>query len=454
MSPFRKARRTASAPVQPRPARATQTAARPVASWSGSQPQTVRRDASTAVPYELQVAAGYAWRLIVIAVALWGVLQILSATTTVVIPLAVALLLTGLLMPLAVLLNHRLGVPRHAAAGLTVLAFLLVVVGLLSLAGTRLVSGVTDLVSQANLGVDRLTEWLQNGPLHLGGDKVAEYIQTGREWVSQNSQTLSRGALRAGGTATEFFAGALIALISTFFFLSEGDRIWAWLVRLMPGPAQEKLHEGFRRGFVSLGAYARTQCIVAAVDSVFITLGAWALGLPLLIPLALIIFFGSFIPIVGAFASGGLAVLVALFVKGPVAALIMLGVILLVQQIEGHLLQPILMSKAVSLHPLAVILGVGLGSFLLGIVGALFAVPFLAVLNATVNYWTGHDTFPGLAQGMSAVGTSPKKLAGEDHGESVDDVEKDQQRRTRLIGSASPDVLRAEDARRDAARES
>ena len=296
------------------------------------------------------MAAGYAWRLIVVAIALWGLGQILAATTAVVIPLAVALLLTALLMPIAVLLNHRLNIPRHAASAITVLAFLAIVIGLLSLAGTRLVAGVTDLVDQAGLGIDRVTDWLQNGPLHIGGDKIAEYIQTGREWVAENSQTLSRGALRASGTATEFAAGTLIAMISTFFFLAEGDRIWAWLVRLMPEQAQSAIHEGFRRGFVSLGAYARTQCLVAAVDAVFITLGARALNLPLLIPMALIIFFASFIPIIGAFVSGALAVLVALVTQGPVAALIMLAVILAVQQIEGHVLQPVLMSKAVALH--------------------------------------------------------------------------------------------------------
>ena len=335
------------------------------------------------------------------------------------------------------------------------LAFLALVVGLISLAGTKLVSGVTEIVDQANLGVDRITDWLENGPLHIGGDQVAQYIQSGRQWLSANSSTLSSGALRAGGTATEFFAGALIALISTFFFLAEGDRIWCWIVRLLPGQAQERMHEGFRRGFVSLGAYARTQCIVAAVDSVFITIGAWALGLPLLVPLGLIIFFGSFIPIVGAFVAGALAVLVALVVKGPIAALVMLGVILLVQQVEGHILQPVLMSKAVALHPLSVILGVGLGSFLLGIVGALFAVPFLAVVNTVVSYWAGHDKFPGLAQGLSAVGNSPKKLAGEGsaRGESVDEVEADEKERTKLIGSATPYTARRESAREDRARE-
>ena len=164
----RPARRTSPARIGDRtlPAPAAARRALPDRAASRQADPPVRRDAAAAVPFELQVTAGYAWRFIVIAVAAWGLLQILGATTTVVIPLAVALLLTGLLMPVAVLFNHRLGWPRHAAAAVTVIAFLALVVGLLSLAGTKLVSGVADLVQQANLGVDRLTQWLQDGPLH------------------------------------------------------------------------------------------------------------------------------------------------------------------------------------------------------------------------------------------------------------------------------------------------
>ena len=426
---------------------------RPAPGWSEPDVEGVaRREVSASVPYELQVTAGYAWRLIVIGVALWGLLRLLAATTTVVIPLAVAVLLTALLMPVMVLLNHRWGLPRHGAAAITVLGFLALVIGLLSLAGSQLVGQVGELVGKADVGIDRIMDWLRDGPLHLGGDQVSRYIDSGRTWVTEHQGSLSSGALRASGTATEFFAGTLIALISTFFFLAEGDRIWSWMVRLLPGRLQEKVHEGFRRGFVSLGSYAKTQCVVAAVDSVFITAGAFLLGLPLLIPMGLIIFFGSFIPIIGAVISASIAVLVALVVKGPVAALTMLGIILLVQQIEGHVLQPVLMSKAVALHPLAVILGVGLGSFLLGIVGALFAVPFLAVVNTTVLYWAGHDKFPGLAHGMSAVSTSAKRLAGEKNGDDeVDDVEKEDERRTRRIGDASPAMARAHQDRLDEA---
>ncbi|MBW3083975.1 hypothetical protein KEM60_00158 [Austwickia sp. TVS 96-490-7B] len=449
----RPARRTpAAVPTRKTIPAATDPSASP--GWSDtSGADLVPRDAEAAIPHELKVAAAYSWRFIVVGIALWGLMQILSATTTVVIPIAVALLLTGLLMPFAVFLNHRLAFPRHAAAAVTVLIFMAVVIGLLSLAGSQLISGVPKLVDQAGLGMDQVTRWLQDGPLHIGDAQMTEYLDAGRTWLKEHGQNLSTGALRASGTATEFLAGILITLISTFFFLAEGDRIWSWMVRLLPGMYQERVHEGFRRGWVTLGSYAKTQCIVAAVDAVFIAIGAGILGLPLLIPMGLIIFFGSFIPIVGAVISASLAVLVALFVKGPVAALIMLGIILLVQQVEGHILQPVLMSKAVALHPLAVILGVGLGSFLLGMVGALFSVPFMAVVNTVMSYWAGHDNFPGLAQGGSAVGMSAKDLAGESSGDDdVPEEEDRQEDQTRKIGSVTPMMLAEQSERMAAAR--
>lgn len=412
----------------------------PPAQWSDtSNPAVMRRDPTSSIPYELHVAAGYAWRLLIIGVALWAMCKVLAATTAVVVPLAVAILLASLLMPLMVLLNHRCRVQRHASAALTVVVFLCVVIGLLSLAGSQLVTEVGKLIDQANLGVNQITTWLEQSPLHLGDEQISQYIDSARHWITENGKSLSNGAMRASGTATEFLAGTLIALISTFFFLAEGDRIWAWFVSLLPGVMRSPVHEGFRRGFVTLGSYAKTQCIVAAVDAVFITLGAGVLGLPLLAPMGLIIFFGSFIPIIGAFLSGALAVLVALVVKGPFTALLMLGVILVVQQVEGHVLQPVLMSKAVALHPLAVILGVGLGSFLLGIVGALFAVPFLAVMNTVVLYWAGHDMFPGLTRGKSVVGSSTKELSGEEEDPvATAQAEAAEKKRTRRIGDVSP----------------
>jgi predicted PurR-regulated permease PerM len=167
---------------------------------------------------------------------------------------------------------------------------------------------------------------------------------------------------------------------------------------MLPRPAQEPTHEAFRRGWVSLGHYARTQVLVAGVDAVGIGLGALVLRLPFVLPLTLLVFLSSFVPIVGAVFSGAVAVLIALVTKGPTVALVMLGIVVLVQQVETHVLQPFLMGRAVALHPLAVIAAVAIGSFLLGIVGALFAVPVLAVANTVIRYYVGHGADPDLAR--------------------------------------------------------
>ena len=409
-----------------------------------------RPDAQEAVPYGLRIAAGVAWRVIVLAILAWGLGHVLAATRTVGIPVAVGLLLTALTMPVMVLLNHRLGLGRHLASAITTLGGLTLVIGLLALAGNQLVSGFADLRGQISEGIAQIQDWLANGPFELGSEQINQAITSAQQWVSANSSTLTSGAVSAGTTASEFLVGTIIALIVMFFFLAEGDSMWSWFVRLLPKDIQEPVHQGFRRGWVSLGSYVKTQMLVAFIDAFFISLGALIIGLPLVIPLALIIFFASAVPIVGAVVSGALAVVLALVVKGPVYALIMLGIVLAVQQIESHLLQPLLMGKAVSLHPLAVLLGVAVFSFLFGIVGALFAVPVMAVTNTVILYWTGHDKFPMLREGHSALDHSPKDLVADDDATDEDDGEGGEDHAK--VGSVSPQSQRAQEHNDDAER--
>lgn len=400
------------------------------------------RRADDAVPFALRVSAGIAWRVIVLAAALWGLFQVFAATSTVVIPVGVALLLTALLMPLVVLLNHKLHFPRHLAALVSLLGGLTLVVGLITLAGGQIVSGVSQLGQSVEQGLNQIQYWLANGPLQIGGEQLNDLVGQGRQWVSDNSGSLTSGALSAGTTAGTTAAGTIIALFVTFFFLAEGDQIWSWLVSLLPRDVRTPVHEGFRRGWVSLGSYVKTQALVAAVDAVLISAGALVLGLPLVLPLGLIIFFASAIPIVGAVVSGALAVILALVVKGVIPALIMLGIVLAVQQIESNVLSPVLMSKAVALHPLATLLGVAVGSYLMGIVGALFAVPVMAVLNTVLLYLNGHDKFPMLAQNASALTNSPSKLSGE---KAQSDEQKDEAKKidaqAKEVGDMDPQYI-------------
>ncbi|GMA42216.1 AI-2E family transporter [Mobilicoccus caccae] len=371
------------------------------------------RRADDAVPFGLRVAAGVSWRVLLVAAALYLLGQIIGRTSTVVIPVAVALLLTSLLMPAAVFLNHKLRFPRALAAITTLLGALAILIGLLYFAGNQVVVGVSQLSGQVEQGVNQIQNWLRDGP--LAGPQISQAIDQGRNWVQSNAGPLTSGAVSGAVTAGNLVVATIMALFAIFFFLSDGDRMWAWFVRLAPKEIRSPIHEAGRRGWVTLSSYVKTQVIVAAVDAVLIGLGAFLLGLPLVVPLALIVFFSAAIPVVGAVVSGALAVILALVVQGPLIALAMMGVVLAVQQIEGNLLQPILMSKAVSLHPLATILGVAVGSYLFGIVGALFAVPVLAVTNTVVLYLNGHDKFPMLDQNASVLTNSAKELTGDKH---------------------------------------
>ncbi len=347
------------------------------------------------VPAAVRAWAGWSWRALVIVAALAAGLWLLAALKVIVVPVAVALLLTVLLSPLVTVLQ-RLRLPRGAAAGVALVLLLGLVGGLLTLAGSSIVNGIAELWDQAQDGVEKLLDWLATGPLQLQTADLDSYLHQIQDAAASSAEQIASGALSVGVTLGHVVAGTLIALFCTLFFLIDGRAIWAWLVGLLPRGSRERVHQAGRRGWVTLGAYTRTQILVAGVDAVGIGLGAAILQLPLAVPLAVLVFFGSFIPFVGAIVTGAIAVLVALVTQGWVSALIMLGVVLAVQQLEGHVLQPFLMGHAVSLHPVAVLLVVTSGSLVAGIVGALFAVPIAAVLNTVILYLHGHDKFPQL----------------------------------------------------------
>lgn len=351
--------------------------------------------------------------VVTIAAALWIVGQVLAMAQSVLIPVALAVLLTGLLMPVQVVLNHRLRLPRHAAAALTVGGALAAILAMLYIAGAELYHGITAVRSSTVIGLDELERLVVESPLPIGREQLAELFDRGRAWLIENQGAISRGAVQAGSTATGLLASGLLALVSTFFFLAQGDRIWSWLVSLWPRRHRRRVHEAFRRGWVTLSTYAKVQIVIAGVDALGIGAGAMVIGLPFLVPLTALVFLLCFIPILGAFLSGALVVLVALVFKGPVLAIVMLLIVLAVQQLEGNVLSPYLMGKAVSLHPLVVILGVAGGTYLFGLIGALFTVPMLAVANTVALYLGGTDMFPQLAHGGSALTDPARRLAGD-----------------------------------------
>lgn len=343
------------------------------------------RAARGSVPPGMQIAGDWAWRLLVIAGALAALLYVVAQFSLVVIPLLVAVILSALLVPFKNFLRRHKW-PTWLAIVVPLLTVFVVIAGLALLVITQISSGYDDLRSQSTASYSALIEWLKNGPLHLSDDQITSYI--GQVWsaIQADSSALVSGALSLGSTVGHVLTGVLLVLFSTIFILIDGAGIWNWLVRVFPKRARAAIDGAGKSGWTTLRSFIRVQILVAFVDAVGIGLGALILQVPLAIPIAVLVFLGSFIPVVGAVLTGALAVFVALVYNGWVVALVMLGVVLLVQQIEGHVLQPLVMGTAVKVHPLAVVLAVAGGSIIAGIPGAFFAVPFIAVLNVMIKY--------------------------------------------------------------------
>ncbi|MFB9375660.1 AI-2E family transporter [Kineococcus gynurae] len=342
---------------------------------------------STAPSYvspAVRTAASWSWRFLVIVGAVVLLAFGLSFLSEILIPVLVALLLTALLSPVVALLR-RARLPRALAVAVTMLLAAGILSGLVTIVGSQAADGFSDLSRSATQGVAEVESWLASGPLHLDSTALSDLLSRAEATLKENQSSLVSGALGFATTATHIIAGFFITLFATFFFLFEGRRIWSWLVHLLPSPARRPLDSAAGQSWVTLTHYMRATIIVALTDGTGVAIGAAVLGVPLAIPLGLLVFLGAFIPIVGALLSGTVAVLVALVAQGPGTALIMLGVVIGVQQLESHVLQPFLMGRAVAVHPLAVILGVAGGATVFGIVGALFAVPLIAVLNTGIT---------------------------------------------------------------------
>ncbi|MFH5824547.1 AI-2E family transporter [Georgenia sp. AZ-5] len=366
-----------------------------------------RTDPAEAVPWSVRAVAAWSWRVLVIVAAGATLVYAVVTFKTVVVSFLAALLIATLLEPFSAWLRRRLHFPQALASLTAILAAVMFIGGLLTLAGRSIYHGFGQLADRAVQGFGELTAWLAEGPLAIPQDQIDQWMGQLTDQVQANSDVLVSGVANVTGSVTTVITGALIALFCLFFFLKEGRQIWQWFVRLAPRTARESINESGIRAWVTLGGYTRTQILVAFVDAVGIALGAAILGVPLALPIGVLVFLGAFIPIVGALLSGTVAVLVALVDQGLVTALIMLAIVLAVQQIEGNLLQPWLQSNALAVHPIAILLAVTAGTGIAGILGALFAVPVAAVINTVVLYLHGHDKYPQLATDLNRPGGPP-----------------------------------------------
>jgi putative heme transporter len=347
-------------------------------------------DADQAVTPFVRKAAAWSWRLLVIFAAVFAVLWVLKRLEVIFVPVALATIVAALLLPAVDFLDRR-GAPRGIAVALMLLSGFAVVGGILTFVVSQFVEGVPALAEQVGQSIEGLGNWLANGPLHVGDDQIKQAREGALEALRNNQEKVTSGALSTAGTVTEIVTGAFLVLFTLIFLLHGGRNIFGFVTRIFPANVQERVRDAGRAGFRSLIGYVRATFLVALVDAVGIGAGLAIMGIPLALPLASLVFLGAFIPLVGAVIAGFLAVVVALIAKGWIFALFTLGLVIAVQQLEGHVLQPLVMGRAVSIHPLAVVLAIAAGGVTAGIVGALLAVPAVAFLNSAVRVLLASD---------------------------------------------------------------
>jgi predicted PurR-regulated permease PerM len=335
------------------------------------------------VPKGLRVSAAFAWRFLVVIAALYVIIWLIGRLSVVIVPLSIALLLSALLAP-AVGHLVRLRVPRGLATALVLVGGLAVLGGLLAFVIVQFTDGLPQLTQQLHNSLTQIQNWLINS-VHLRQEQIQQAIDNAIGFLQNNQGVITSNALTTASTVGEFLTGFLLTLFITIFFLAGGDGIWNFLMHGVPRTVRRRVDVAGRRGFASLVSYVRATAAVAVVDAVGIGIGLWIVRVPLVIPLATLVFLAAFVPIIGAVVAGAVAVLVALVTNGFVTALIVLGIVIAVMQLESHILQPLMLGRAVKLHPLAVVLSIAIGLVVGSIAGALLAVPLLAVLNAGIR---------------------------------------------------------------------
>ncbi|MFB8177953.1 AI-2E family transporter [Streptomyces sp. NPDC055966] len=357
----------------------------PPPAGTSAPPAGPRPDPALAVPWGVRVAAEAGWRLLVLAGTVWVLIQVISAVQLVVFAVVIALLVTALLQPTVARLTRR-GVPRGIATALTAISGF-VVIGLMAWFVTwQVMENIDTLSNQIQSGIDDLRNWLLKSPFHVTDKQINQIAKNLREAIGANTDQITSAGLEGVQVIVDFLTGLLLVFFSTLFLLYDGKRIWQWFLKLVPAAARPGVAGAGPRAWRTLTAYVRGTVLVALIDATFIGIGIYFLNVPMAVPLAVFIFLFSFIPLVGAVASGALAVIVALVTQGVFTAVMTLVVVLAVQQIEGHVLQPFILGRAVRVHPLAVVLTVAAGGMVAGIGGAVVAVPLVAVTNTVVGY--------------------------------------------------------------------
>jgi predicted PurR-regulated permease PerM len=342
------------------------------------------RDAARAIPWPVRVAAALSWRLLLIIAAVGVVAWILGQLAPVTVPVGIALLASGLFAPLVERLV-RWRVPRGLATMIAIIVGFAVVGGVFTLIISTVLANLPQLQGQLAASLDTINNWLQHGPLRLSQAQLQRLLNDATNTIKGNTSELPTRALSTAAAVGSILTETLLTLFTLIFFLYGGAQVWRFALRIIPGGIRDQVDVAGRRGFASLVAYVRATVAVAVVDASCIGVGIWVVGVPLAAPLAALIFIGAFVPIIGAVIAGVVAVLVALVAKGFLAAVVVVAILVGVMQLEGHVLQPFLLGRAVRLHPLGVVIAIALGVEIAGIIGALLGVPLLAVIKSAIG---------------------------------------------------------------------
>lgn len=319
--------------------------------------------------------------LLLTAVAIW----LLGQMWSVVWPLIIGLLLTTLTWPAARFLRRHGWRPALAASVVTVL-FLVAGAGVVALIAVPVASESGELATGVSDGIDKVRDWAAGPPLNIGDDEITGALDTGMARLQDSVGSMVTAVVTGVSTVVNGIVTAVLALFLMFFFLKDGPRFLPWLTRQLPGRLATDIPVVAARSWNTLGAFVRSQAFVGLLDAVFIGLGLWIVGVPLVLPLAVLTFVSAFVPVVGALFAGLVAVLIALVSNGLTDALIVLAIIIVVQQLEGNVFQPMIQSRGLGLHASVVLLAVTLGASLAGIVGSLLAVPVAALIAVVWNY--------------------------------------------------------------------
>lgn len=329
-----------------------------------------------------------ALQIIIVIVLAVGVVLAMQQLSLVTIPIILAIIFASTLWPVTKRLRAQ-GLPGALIAAIELVG-IVVVLGLVGwLIVWTVIKQWSDLAFQASSGFTQLMEWVRSLPFAPSTDQLQDWGDSVLDWLQQAD--LGSGAAAGVGAVSSFFTGLVLMVVVLFFFLKDGPQIWRFLLRPFNGEALARAERAGERTVQTLGSYVRGTATVALADAVGIGIGLAILRVPLALPLAVLVFVLSFIPLVGATIAGTLAALVALVANGPVAAVIVVGIVVVVNQLEGNFLQPVVMGRALKLHPLVILLALTIGTVLSGILGAVLAVPIAAVVWSVIKVWDGPD---------------------------------------------------------------